>query len=352
MRHGNTALSEFGRLLVGLAFLWHTGNVEVLKVAKVRLRSLVAAVFLLGGGSSASADDSSLNDLFGIAVKNYSQGALAVLGIAAVPSETASALVLDTGSHPNREYDFVAAQLGGGFRWSDDIPLYLEGYIGYNRYDPVLLLKGSGSTSELPLKWTSFAATGGIGYEFDLGPNLVLRPLLHVILGRVQTDVSVAAKKIGDLIDVDVKSLENGGFTAGGGGASLALYYDKRWQNDFEFDASLRYTFLHLVPIGGNKDLGTEADAITYTLWTRQRYPTGYHLFDRAVRIVTEASFSYMPGDQGEVLNTDWLAQIGLGGEIDLSETWVPWVSTTRLVARYTRGEYLEGFSIGLAASF
>ncbi|OSP55739.1 hypothetical protein [Pseudoruegeria sp. SK021] len=293
-----------------------------------------------------------LNDLFGIAVKRYSQGALAVMGFAAVPSETASALILDTGANPGRQADFVAAQLGGGFRWSDDLPVYLEGYIGYNRYDPVLVLEGQGQTSRLPLKWTSVAATGGIGYEFDLSPYLVLRPLAHIVLGRVQTDTSVAAKKIGDFIDVDVNSLKDGGFTAGGGGASLALYYDRRFENDYEVDMSLRYTYLHFEPIGGDKDLGTASDASTLTLWSRQRFPTGKRLFNRPVRVVTEASMSYMPGDQGEVLNTDWLAQIGLGGEIDLVQTWVPWVTTTRLVARYTKGEYLEGYSLGLAASF
>jgi len=30
----------------------------------------------------------------------------------------------------------------------------------------------------------------------------------------------------------------------------------------------------------------------------------------------------------------------------------VPYVTTTRLMVRYAKGEYLEGYSIGLAASF
>ncbi|MCA8882720.1 MAG: autotransporter outer membrane beta-barrel domain-containing protein [Rhodobacteraceae bacterium] len=293
-----------------------------------------------------------LDDAYGTFLRRNTEGALAVLGLAAVPSETASALVLDTGSNPNRGNDFQAAQLGGGFRISDDFPVYLEGYIGYNRYDPVLLLSDRGQTSQMPLKWTSVAATGGIGYEFDLTEHLVLRPQVHIMLGRTQTDVSVAAKVIGDRLGLDVNSLKSGGVTAGGVGGSLTLAYNQRWENDYELDVTLRHTQLHIEPIGGDKDLMGSAEAITTALWTRYRIPTGYELFDRPVRVVTEASLSHLPGDQGTILDEDWLAQIGVGGEIDLAETWVPWVTTTRLVFRYTQGEHLRGYSLGLACSF
>lgn len=72
----------------------------------------------------------------------------------------------------------------------------------------------------------------------------------------------------------------------------------------------------------------------------------------RPIRLVSEASVSYLPGGQGEVIREDWLVQIGFGGEIDFENTWVPWITTTRLMFRYSRGERLEGYSIGLAASF
>ncbi|QDY71281.1 hypothetical protein [Qingshengfaniella alkalisoli] len=75
----------------------------------------------------------------GAFVRRNVEGTLAVLGMSVVPSETASALFLDTGSGSDERYDLRSAQLGGGLRWSEDVPLYLEGYIGYNRYDPVLL---------------------------------------------------------------------------------------------------------------------------------------------------------------------------------------------------------------------
>jgi len=176
--------------------------------------------------------------------------------------------------------------------------------------------------------------------------------MAHITLGRIQTDLSVGAQVIAERIGLDVQALLNGGVTAGGYGASIALEYNRRWDSDWEADFSLRHTHIRLLPIAGDKDLIGEADSITTTLWTRLRQPTGYELFERPVRIVYEASGSLLPGDQGDILETDWLAQVGFGGEIDLDETWVPWVTTTRLVARYTLGEKLEGFSVGLACSF
>lgn len=301
---------------------------------------------------SGSAWAGPLDDAFGIKLQRHTEGALAMLGVTAVPSETASALVLDTGSGADGRVDFEAVQVGGGFRVSESFPLYLEGYVGYNRYDPVLFFGGEGQTSGVPLKWTSVAATGGIGYEFDLSPYLVLRPLAHVMLGRTQTDISVGAKKIGEALGLDVNSLQSGGVTAGGLGGSLTLAYNRRWENDYEVDVTLRHTHIAIEPIAGDKDLVARADAITSALWTRLRVPTRYRAFDRPIRWVYEASASYLPGDQGTVLNEDWLAEIGVGGEVDLEETWVPWVTTTRLMFRYTRGERLEGFSVGLACSF
>ena len=316
------------------------------------VRNIVATLCLVFVAVASAAQESDLDDLFGTLVRRQAEGALAVIGVAALPSETASALVFDTGSNPDRAYDFRAGQLGGGFAVSEAFPLYLEGYLGWNRYDPVLLLSDAGRTSALPLKWTSVAATGGIGYQFALTENLSFRPLVHIVLGRVQSDISVGAQVIANRLGIDTDVARAGGVTAGGGGASLTLAYNRRWENDYELDVTLRHTHLELKPIAGNKDLLARADAITTGLWSRLRIPTGYRAFSRPVRTVAEFSASYLPGDQGEVLGEDWLFQVGAGGEIDISETWVPWVTTARIMARYTRGEQLEGYSLGIAVSF
>jgi hypothetical protein len=301
-------------------------------------------------GTPALSQD--LDDIFGARIRQEAGSALAVLGMTALPSETASALVLDTGGDSEQRFDFRQGQLGGGFRVSERFPLWLEGYVGWNRYDPDVVLADEIEGNRLPLKWTSFAATGGIGWAFDLNDDWTFRPQAHLSLGRVQSDASIGAQLVANRLGLDVDLIEGGGVTAGGYGASATLAYNHRWENDWEADLTLRHTHLRFEPIGHDKDLMAEADAVTTALWSRLRVPTGLELFDRPVRTVYEVTAARLHGDQGEILDTDWLAGIGFGGEIDLQETWVPWVTTTRLMVRYTRGDALEGISVGLAASF
>lgn len=309
---------------------------------------ILASLTAMSPGAALAVDLEEL--LFG-AVKRNAQGALAVYGISAVPSETASTLSFESGTGDDT-VGFTASQLGGGFTISDSFPVYAEGFIAFNRYDPVLLLSNGREESLLPLKWTTVAATGGLGWDFNLTDNLVLRPMAHFSLGRVQSDLSLGATFIAQELGFDVNFLSAGGLTVGGLGGSLGLEYNKRWENDYEVDFTLRHTHIRLEPIAGDKEIKTSADAITTAMWSRLRVPTGIDLWDRPVRGVAEFSASWLPGDQGTALNTSWLLQAGAGMEIDFSETWVPIITTARMVARYTYGETLQGFGIGLAASF
>lgn len=309
------------------------------------------AASLLGFAAPAVAFE--IEDVVAFSVERHAASALALLGISAVPSETASSLMLDTGTRPNGGTDFRAAQLGGGFTVSEGFPLYLEGYIGYNRYNPDLLLTDGAEVAPLNLKWTGIAATGGIGWDFPLGEHVVLRPMLNLTLGQILSDTAFVAAFIADRIGADdANFLRDGGLTAGGLGGSLVLDYNQRWPNDLEADVTLRYTNIELRPIGGDRDVVAQASAETLALWSRLRMPTGLEAFGSPFRTVAEFSASWLPGDQGEILNTDWLAQVGYGIELDVSKTGVPLIRQGRLMLRYTKGEVLDGYGIGLAVSF
>ncbi len=314
-------------------------------------RAFLAIVAILTVAVPVPVQAADLEDILFGAVKRNAKSALSVYGISAVPSETASTLVFESGSGDDA-VSFSATQLGGGFTVSDSFPLYAEGYLALNRYDPKLIISGGAETSRLPLKWTTVAATGGVGWDFSLTDHLVLRPMVHVSLGRVQSDISLGSTLIAQKLGLDVSFLRSGGLAVGGLGGSIGLEYNRRWENDYEVDFTLRHTHIRLEPIAGDKEIQESADAITTSMWSRLRIPTGLDLWDRPIRGVTEFSASWLPGDQGTALNTQWLLQAGAGMEIDFSETWVPLITTTRVVARYTYGEELHGFGIGLAASF
>jgi hypothetical protein len=255
-----------------------------------------------------------IDDPLSVAIERRAAGALTLLGLAAVPSETASTLFLDTGQEGSSGIDFTAAQLGGGFTWSDDFPLYLEGYVGWNRYDPVFVFSDGTEQRATEAKWNSFALSGAVGWDFDLGENTVLRPMGLLALGAVASDVTLGGLFLGDRLGKDVDFLKDGSLTAGGYGGALALAYNERWENDWEVDVTLRHTRLYLEPIGGDKDVVGSAQSFTTGLWSRLRVPTGYKAFDRPVRGVGEFAVGYYGGDQREIFNTPWLAQVGLGG--------------------------------------
>ena len=317
---------------------------------RAKCRSILAGLFCLCVAAAAAAQP--VDDILGKNIEARASGALTLLGLAAVPSETASTLFLDTGQEGATGNDFRAGQFGGGFTWSENFPLYLEGYLGWNRYDPVFLFSQGSTQRRTEAKWNSFAASGAVGWDFKLGENLVLRPLGLIALGVVASDITLGGLFLGNKLGKEVDFLKDGSLTAGGLGAALALAYNERWENDWEVDVTLRHTRMYLEPIAGDKDVVASAEAYTTGLWSRLRVPTGYRAFSRPVRAVGEFSLGHYAGDQSEIFNTPWLAQVGIGGEIDVSETKIPWVTTSRVMFRYTKGENVEGFSIGFAVSF
>ncbi|KIC42841.1 hypothetical protein RA27_05780 [Ruegeria sp. ANG-R] len=314
----------------------------------MRFSILFLPLLLLAQTASAQ---SLLEDAFEKQQRENAAGSLAILGLAGIPDDSASAISLQSNTD-NRDYDFKSAQLGGGFRLAEGVPIYLEGYIGYARYDPVLTFSGTGATTRIPLKWTSLAVTGGVGYQFDIGEQWKLTPMAHISIGRTQTDASVGAQAIANRLGLDRDFLESGGIWAGGAGGSMTVSYEKPLSNDREFEASLRYTHIEYWPIGDNEDLLVESTAANAVLWSRYRFPTGKRMFGRPVRWVGDLSLSYLIGDQSLVLGTDWLARVGGGIEVDLSDTWVPWVTTTRLMVRYYGSDTVNGFTAGIGISF
>lgn len=317
----------------------------------MRIGALAVVAALALGSVPAAAWQ--VEDLAGFSIEKHAASALALFGITAVPNETASSLLLNTGTRPGNSADFTAAQIGSGITLSKSFPLYLEGYIGYNRYVPRFILTEGDERARFLPKWTTFAATGGVGWDFPISDYLVFRPVLDVTLGQIVSDTAFVAQFMANHWGLDdVHFLRDGGLTAGGIGGSLVLAYNRRWPSDLEADWTLRYSEFYLKPIAGDRDVVGEANARSLVLWSRLRMPTGQYAFGSPLRTVSEFSASWLPGDQGEILRTAWLAQVGFGLEVDVSKTSVPLISSGRIVLRYTKGEYLEGYGVGLAVSF
>ncbi len=281
-------------------------------------------------------------------LKDKVNGILALMAYSAVPDLASSSLSFKDTESDNPNLTMI--QFGGGATMSDSFPLYLEGSAAYSRYDPRFVLSNGQEARSVPLKWNTVTATGGIGWDFALNDEWVLRPIANISLGYMSSDINLARVFINHRFDRDIEFLDNGHMSMGGLGGSLMLDWE-RVRPDYEVDLELRYSNLRLENIGGDKVIEGSASAEATNLWARWRAPTGIKLLQRPMRYVLEHSYSEYLGDQRGVLGFDRLFTVGAGVELD-SSAYKVFITRTRLVMRYMWGHNVHGTSLGLAMSF
>ena len=236
---------------------------------------------------------------------------------------------------------------------SKSFPLYLEGTLGYSRYDPDFIATSGEQEQSIPVKWNSFAATGGVGWDFPLTADqeLKLRPIFNFTLGHVATDASIAQDVFNVLFEEELDIIDDGTMNAYGLGGAIMLDYE-RYREDYELDLEVRYTKIQLRTFGSTTSgLKGESTSDMLSVWGRWREPTGFSFLQRPLRYVLESSFTSYFGPQRGALGFDHLASVGAGFEI-VTSAHSGIISRARLVGRYVFGDNVSGFSIGLAASF
>jgi hypothetical protein len=247
-------------------------------------------------------------------------------------------------------------QFGVGFTVDESFPLFLEGYLGYARYDPRTLFTGSGER-QLPLRWNNVAAEIGIGWDFHLTDYLILRPIVNGAIGYIASDASLFAAFVRHRTDIEISSLAGLHANVEGLGASLMLaYYDHRPARDI--DVELRYTQIWLRSFGDTFPAAQgSATAKTLGLWARYRWPTGWEAFGRPIRWVVDGSASTYLGDQRESLGFSWAVKVGGGIEFDVGRYEFGALglelSRVRLIVRLFLGDRgVTGQSFGIGMSF
>ena len=282
-------------------------------------------------------------------VRNQANNVLTLMTFTLVPDVTTSTLAINASSTENPTLTMFT--LGGGDAISREFPLYLEGTLGYSRYDPKFLISDGTTQSRLPIKWNSLSLSGGIGWDFRLNDELVLRPIINIALGQVTSDLRIGEYLLSRILDREIHFLKNGSMTAYGLGASLMLDWE-RIRPDYEFDLEARYSHIDLQTFGNTDESvkGTSA-ADTFNIWARYRAPTGLTAMQRPVRYVLESAHSRFFGAQQDALGFDNLTSFGVGIELD-SSAYDLFVSRIRLVARRMYGQNVSGASVGLAVSF
>ncbi|OAT21456.1 hypothetical protein [Buttiauxella noackiae] len=288
-------------------------------------------------------------------IKQRANAVLSLMSYTVIPDITASDL--NIGSGTNEKNSLSITQFGGGATLSESVPIYLEGTLGYSRYDPQFVFSDGNESRKIPVKWNSLTATGGIGWDINLnkdrwGGNLVLRPIANFTLGTMASDLRIGAFALEQYKDADFKFLDGGRLNAYGLGGSMMLDYEL-FSKTQDIDAELRYSWQKLQSFSSSSfAVSGHAYADNLGLYLRRRAPIfDWTLLGKPVRYVMEGARTEYLGSQRGLLGFDSLNSLGLGLELDSSKYDVV-ISRTRLVARYMFGNNTTGYGIGLAMSF
>jgi hypothetical protein len=313
---------------------------------RIALLLLGPTLSLLGAAAQAQLAGRAVQ---GVNVQKLLNGVVGVMSYTVAPDVTTSSLAIDNGA--TSKTDLSMTQFGGGFTWSRETPLYLEGNAAYARYDPTFVASDGTQQRTVPVKWNSVSATGGIGWDFPLTENWVIRPIFNFTLGYVSSDIIVAKWWVNNNTDLDLSFLDGGHVNAYGLGGSLMLDYEN-FAPEYDDDLEIRYTNVELHSYGTvNPAVEGSGKAESVGIWARRRIPTGWGVvWDRPVRYVFEAATTRFLGDQAS-LGLSQMNSLGFGFELDSSAHDI-WVTRTRLLVRYKFGPDLRGWALGLAVSF
>jgi hypothetical protein len=285
----------------------------------------------------------------GVSLKKIADGVLSLMGYSLTPDVTTGSLAISSEPTGNPDIDMTA--IGGGFTVSAELPLYLEGTLGYSLYDPIFVVTEGQEERSVSTRWRTLSASGGIGWDFPIVENLKFRPILNLSLGRMTTDGSIAGFVFEELTGDEIDFLKNGELSALGVGGTIMLDYE-RYRPENEIDIELRYTDINLES-QSNSSVAVQgsSNAQSASLWARWRAPTRMSALSKPIRYVLEVAHTEFLGDLRGVLGFTALSSVGVGLELDSSAHAVI-VERTRLVLRYQFGGNVAGVSAGLAVSF
>ncbi|HAV1831640.1 TPA: hypothetical protein JG914_004479 [Enterobacter hormaechei subsp. steigerwaltii] len=288
-------------------------------------------------------------------IKKRANAVVTIMSYMVVPDITASDLNIGQGTNDSNQLNIT--QLGGGATLSATFPIYIEGAIGYSRYDPQFVVSNGNEERRVPAKWNSLTTTGDIGWDFQIfrdkhGGTWVVRPIANLMLGTMASDARIGAWVIDRRTNADFAFLDGGRLNAYGVGSSIMLDYELVSKSE-DIDIEMRYTMMRLQTFGNtSRAVEGHANAQNVGIYLRRRAPVSdWTLLKKPVRYVLEGAHTEYLGEQRGQLGFNSLSSLGLGLELD-SSGYPVFITRTRVVARYIFGDNTNGYGIGLAVSF
>src|SRR5262245_46342848 len=100
------------------------------------------------------------------------------MSFSVTPDASAGSLAINSAATDDPRVSL--GQLGAGFTVATSFPLYMEGFLGCNRYDPTFVASNGVEQRLIPTRWNTIAGTVGLGWDFPFFvEGLVLRPIAN-----------------------------------------------------------------------------------------------------------------------------------------------------------------------------
>lgn len=307
------------------------------------IRILCAIVLCVAGMGSGAAQ--TLDNDFGTRSGQVRAG-LAALGLATAPPAYNALLFLER-VRPG-DLDFASGQLGAWGTPLENSDLYLEGFVASQFYTPSFEIAGDSARIE-DVKWRSFSATVGVGWDFPVTERLSLRPVVNAAVGRITSNSDVAVDGVpggtADLIAGDAVE-------AFGYGGSLALDYAVQTE-ERQIEFRMRHARLRHVAIGVTDDPSSSTETIATSAIARHRMPIpDWRVAGGRVRWVAEATYARYDGDTRDVIGLPWIARLGTGVEFETGQLGRYAPPRVRTMVRYVFGEDFAGIGFGAGLVF
>jgi hypothetical protein len=99
-------------------------------------------------------------------LKKRADAFMTITGYSLTPDVTTGSLSIRNNGGDNSDLQMIS--LGGGDRISANFPLYLEGTLAVNRYNPTFTDGIANTSVTVPVHWNSITGTGGVGWDLPI----------------------------------------------------------------------------------------------------------------------------------------------------------------------------------------
>lgn len=230
---------------------------------------------------------------------------------------------------------------------------YVEGTIAYlDATETVPFTLVPGATTEAVVDIKTYSFLGGVGAEFELGENTVIRPMVLAGYSHVSDEATATGPLAATLLQAGRGIAFDITIDSALFGAAVEVQHTEALANDINFDGTIRYNqIFDTVFSASDPSLEGSGTFGVFTASAEIDGPTSLTFFNRELRWIAFVSSTYLPGDAGDALGFPFFFEAGAGVEI-VDRDVVSWLEGVSFRGSAIIGPDVTGWTAGGALEF